>query len=455
MQIRMKLAIIALLVVVLTIPLFLITSKIYERDSYRNEARADIARSWTGEQKVLGPILVVPYTRIATKREFDDKLKKYIKRKFRIEEELLILPNSLDAEFALTTEVRYRGIYEVPVYSGTVKLSGDLSDAKVAELERRSDVVSVGKPYLSLVVDDVRGITRSPDLEWGSEKVSFKPGSKLLFGASGIHALVELAASDGESITPFSISLDLRGISSFRFTPIGHSNSVRIASNWPHPKFEGLYLPTTREISDDGFMASWQISMFSTNIEEQAERCGAGSCEAFINNDLGVSLIEPVDIYLQAQRASKYGILFIGLTFTAFFLFEVLRRLAIHPIQYGLVGLALSVFYLLLVSLAEHIAFRMAYTIATAACSGLLGFYVSYVLGSLLRGIVFGVSIASLYGVLYIIIQAEDYAFSMGAVLVFTALAAVMYFTRHFDWYELSRGWPVAGNNQTDDSIPR
>lgn len=440
MQIRLKLAIIAVLVIVLTVPLFLITSKIYERDSYRSQARDDIARSWTGEQAVLGPILVVPFTRVVMKREFDEKMKQYVMRRHEIDEQIFVLPDLLNAEFRMTTEVRYRGIYEVPVYSGTVEMSGELSDRRVDELRQRQDVASIGEPYLSIVVDDVRGITRAPDLRWGSEKVAFMPGSNLRFRTSGIHAPAAFAPSDTQSTVRFSVSLDLRGLSSLRVTPVGRSNTVSMSSNWPHPKFEGLYLPATREISQDGFTASWQISMFSTNIEEQSRQCAAGNCEALLDNQLGVSLIEPVDIYLQSQRTSKYGILFIGLTFTAFFLFEVLRQLAIHPVQYGLVGLALTVFYLLLVSLAEHIAFATAYTIATFACSGLLGFYVSYVLGSLLRGSVFAVSISLLYGVLYIIIQAEDYAFSMGAVLVFSALAAVMFFTRNFDWYNIGRG---------------
>ena len=452
MQIRVKLAIIAVLVVVLTMPLFLITSKIYERDSYRNLAREDIARSWTGEQKVLGPILVVPYTRVVAKREFDDKLKQYVQRQNRIDEELFVLPEMLDADFRLSTEVRYRGIYEVPVYSGTAKLSGNFSTAQVTELRQRPDTKSVGQPYLSLVIDDVRGITRTPDLTIGAQSVAFKPGSRFRFRSSGIHAPINIKYSDADQSIPFSVSMDLRGISSFRFAPVGDSNSVDIDSNWPHPSFEGLYLPAAREISDSGFTANWQISTFSTNMKEQARQCSAGNCDGLLHNHLGVSLVEPVDIYLQSQRASKYGVLFIGLTFTVFFLFEVLRQLHIHPIQYGLVGLALTVFYLLLVSLAEHIPFGLAYAIATAACCGLLGFYVSYVLGKIRRGVAFAVSISGLYGVLYIIIQAEDYAFSMGAALVFTALAATMYVTRNLDWYELGDSIPVLGKDDTAKS---
>jgi inner membrane protein len=158
-----------------------------------------------------------------------------------------------------------------------------------------------------------------------------------------------------------------------------------------------------------------------------------------MNSYLGVVLVDPVDVYLQAQRATKYGILFIGLTFTAFFLFEVLRQLSIHPIQYALVGSALTVFYLLLISLAEHISFVWAYWIATGACCGLLGFYITYVLKSIKRGSAFAAAIAGLYGVLYVIIQQEDYAFFMGASLIFLALSGVMYVTRNIDWFHISQ----------------
>ena len=283
MQIRVKLAIIAVLVLALTIPLFLITSKIYERDSYRNLAREDIARSWTGEQKVLGPILVVPYTRVVTKREFDDKLKKYVQRRIEVDEELLVLPEMLNAEFHLTTEVRYRGIYEVPVYSGTAKLSGTFSTAQAAELRQRPGTKNVGQPYLSLVLDDVRGIARTPDLKIGTETVAFKPGSKFRFRSSGIHAPIDIGYSDTDQPVPFSVSMHMRGTSSFRFAPVGDSNSVEIVSNWPHPSFEGRYLPSTRDIADDGFTANWQISTFSTNMKEQALQCSAGNCLSLIH----------------------------------------------------------------------------------------------------------------------------------------------------------------------------
>lgn len=439
MRIRIKLAVIAVLILLLTIPLLLIVSKIYERDNYSDQARQDIARSWTGAQKILGPILVVPYTRVYEKREHDNQLKRHVTNQYRVDENLFILPESLDTNVKLNTEVRYRGIYEVPVYNSNVQMKGELSSTRAAQLDQRHDVVAVGKPFLSIVVNDMRGIAEPPVLGWNSGSVRFLPGSNLNFQSNGIHAPLDHFDKNDDGRYRFELSLTLRGMSSFRLTPIGDANKTTIESGWPHPGFEGLYLPSQREISDDGFSAQWQTSAFATNINQKADKCAAGDCGEFVGSYFGVKLVDPVDVYLQAQRASKYGILFIGLTFTGFFLFEILKRLAIHPIQYGLVGLALTVFYLLLVSLAEHIPFAGAYGIATAACSGLLAFYITYVLKSLRRGLTFGVAIAGLYAVLYVIIQEEDYAFSMGAGLVFVALSAVMYLTRRIDWFQISK----------------
>ena len=437
MRIKFKLAVITLLLVVLAVPLLLVASKIYERSDYRDQARWDIARSWTGEQQIIGPLLVVNYVEVVTKREFDEKSRLYVTRENEHDRTLLIVPEHLDVETRLDTETRYRGIYEVPVYTSTTRFNGRFSSDQLVELYGRSDVRKIGKPYLSLGVSDTRGIATPPELHWADNTFVFEPGSAVPFRPAGIHAPLADIVRDKAELYSFAVTLELRGMSSFGLTPAGNSTSIAVRSNWPHPKFDGLYLPVEREIGEDGFTASWQTSRFATNLGDQVEACANGNCTELLGNYLGVTLIEPVDVYLQAQRATKYGMLFIGLTFTAFFLFEVLKKLAIHPIQYGLVGLALAIFYLLLISLAEHIAFGMAYSIAGFACCGLLAFYVTYVLNSLRRGVTFGVAVGALYGVLYIIIEAEDYAFSMGAALVFAALSAVMFVTRRINWYEL------------------
>jgi inner membrane protein len=439
MRIYLKLAVIAALVLLLTIPLFLVVSKIYERDNYYKQARDDIARSWTGEQTVLGPLLVIPYTRVYDKREIDRVTNREVTQQMQAHENLFVLPDTFTASADLKTELRYRGIYEVPVYTGSILLHGRFSNAALIELAKRDDIVGIGQPFISVSVSDMRGIAETPTLQWDSGSIGFLPGSRLPFRAGGIHAVLDGVDVTGPASFRYSLSLTLRGMSSFHVVPVGTSSSVSMGSIWPHPRFEGLYLPSRRDVSGEGFAAEWQLTAFATNIAQKARDCASGSCAEFLGEQLGVALVDPVDVYLQAQRASKYGILFIGLTFAAFFLFEVLGRLAIHPVQYTLVGLALTVFYLLLVSLAEQIPFAWAYLIAAGACCGLLGFYISYVLDSIVRGSVFASAIAALYAILYVIIRQEDYAFSMGAILVFAALAVTMFVTRHIDWFAIGR----------------
>jgi inner membrane protein len=221
--------------------------------------------------------------------------------------------------------------------------------------------------------------------------------------------------------------------------PVGRESRVHLTSDWPHPSFIGEFLPVKREISSAGFDASWQTSFFATNMEDVLSRCAdaKSGCDALVQDHFGVSFIDPVDQYLKSERAAKYAFLFIGLTFAGFFLTEVLRRVSVHPIQYGLVGLALAMFFLLLLSLSEHMGFGLAYLVAAAACVGLISYYVRYVLGSLGQGMAFGAALASLYALLYGILSSEDYALLMGSLLVFGLLAMVMVLTRRVSWSNL------------------
>ncbi|MCO2314175.1 cell envelope integrity protein CreD, partial [Pseudomonas aeruginosa] len=209
---------------------------------------------------------------------------------------------------------------------------------------------------------------------------------------------------------------------------------------WPHPSFGGEFLPSEREITAQGFTARWQTSFFATNMEEALRSCVEEQrCDGFQARAFGVGLVDPVDQYLKADRAIKYALLFITLTFAGFFLFEVLKRLAVHPVQYALVGLALAFFYLLLLSLAEHVGFELAYLVSAGACVGLIGFYLCFVLRSVARGLGFSAGLAGLYGLLYGLLSAEDYALLMGSLLLFAVLAAVMVLTRRLDWYGVGR----------------
>jgi inner membrane protein len=255
----------------------------------------------------------------------------------------------------------------------------------------------------------------------------------------------------GAIILDTSLKFTLEGTESLAIAPLAKRNVIRIASPWPHPLFNGDFLPRNRDINDKGFRAEWEISSLATNAQAQylggarvPGMAPAGSVDAEHMDQavtgldaIGVSLVEPVNIYTQADRASKYGILFVVLTFVGFFMFELIKQLRIHPIQYGLVGLALAIFFLLLVALSEHIEFGQAYLAASVACIGLLGYYVSHVLRSLLRGLGFAAMLATLYGALYGLLISEDNAMVLGAGLLFLILAAIMIVTRKIDWYSV------------------
>jgi inner membrane protein len=311
---------------------------------------------------------------------------------------------------------------------------------------------------MAIGIADPRGIKNSPELTVGEEKIAFVSGANAPGMTAGIHARLGLLIDTQKHIIDFAFVLDIQGMERLWFVPTGKSTQVSLKSDWPHPSFYGRYLPEPKAENEahlkDGFAARWRTSHFSTNLATLYDDCVAStnSCPAVLNNGFGVSLIEPANIYQRLERSAKYGFLFIGLTLIAFFLYEVLKRLAIHPIQYGLVGIALAMFYLLLTSLSEHIAFETAYAIASGACIGLLAFYVSFVLKSALRGLSFGALLGMLYGALYVLLRSEDQSLLLGSVLLFGLLTAVMVGTRKVDWYRVGEG--LATRNRNASAAP-
>jgi inner membrane protein len=434
-----KAAMVGGLALVLMIPLVMIQGTVSERQSLRNGVIADIARSATGAQKVMGPILVVPY------RERIEHLKKNeqtgtttVEIEF-VDRFVTLPPERLQIAGGVTTQERYRGIHKALLYNSALAFKGSFTVPEQFGLADRQHRIQWGRPYLALGVADIRGIKAQPRLRWQGASRPFAPGARHGVVGSGIHApLDELPAAAG--VYEFAFELDLQGMERLEFVPVGRDTTVDLRSPWPHPSFVGRFLPETRTVTDKGFDARWRASHFSTNVEQLLRECGGHECSALLETSLGVAFIEPVDIYLQAERAVKYGVLFVGLTFAAFFLFELFKQLAIHPIQYGLVGIALAIFYLLLLSMSEHMSFGLSYVCAATACVGLLGFYAAYVLKSVRRAMGFAGLLGTLYGVLYVLLQLEDLALLMGSLLLFAILAAVMVLTRKVDWYQIGRG---------------
>ncbi len=433
-----KITLIAVLILLLTIPLAMIRGVISERSYYRNDARNSIAESWTGAQRFLGPIVVVPYRIQHERKVWDKNSEQYETELWYEAKRIYLLPEELTLRGQLATEERSRGLYEVPVYRTDLQLTGSFQSQPVVELARGSrDPIEWDSPYLAVTVEDIRGVVSQPQLNWQGTTQEFLSGSGLPKIDGGMHAPLPLFPSAEAGRYEFSFALRLHGMESLQFSPVGKSTSVILDADWPHPSFSGRYLPSERTIDNDHFSARWQVSSFSSDMARALALLEEGNSAEFLTNTFGVSLVSPVDIYQQTDRAIKYGLMFVTLTFVVFFLFEVMKRLRLHPMHYLLVGSALTLFYLLLIALSEHIAFAGAYGIAAVACVGLIGFYVSAVLQSWLRALAVTGLLAILYAMLYFILQSEDNALLMGALLLFAVLSLVMVVTRKVDWYAI------------------
>jgi inner membrane protein len=353
---------------------------------------------------------------------------------------LLILPQLLDMQFRVENKVLHKGIYDVPVYNSAVSLTAqfDHEDIKrqLEKVQQAGNFVGFEQAFVAISISDVRGIEEKPELSINQKSFRLKPGSGMEYLPTGLHADVDKALLDADLALSFKTSL--RGIAALNFLPLADAAEVTMQSDWLHPEFAGATLPAQRKIDSNGFEAYWTQTLYANDGATQLRHCLTTSeCHNLLSTVSGVRFIEPVDVYLQTERAIKYAMLFVGLSFAAFFLFEQLRRIPIHPIQYGFVGVGLAVFYLLLISLAEHMAFVMAYVVAAVACIALLVSYTRHMLRDRFAAILFAVMLASLYGLLYVIVQSEDYALLMGSLLVFFVLAVLMLVTRRINWYQL------------------
>jgi inner membrane protein len=458
-----RVALVILIGIGLMVPMAMIKSLIAERQSAQRSVLSEIAQSSTGEQSIMGPVLVISYKRklIHTQIVKDDKgVEKEKKTEQILDESLAFLPESLEIDGDVSTFEKRRGIYTARLYTAPLKIKGRFVVPKGYYAQGGSGAFDFGSARVAIGIADPRGIKNSPELQLGENKVAFISGTNAPGMTAGMHADLGVLADKQANIIDFAFDLELQGMERLWFVPTGKSTQVNLKSNWPHPSFYGRYLPEPRAAGEanqpGGFAARWRTSHFSTNLASLYDDCvsSPNKCAAVSSNGFGVSLIQPADIYQQLERSAKYGFLFVGLTLIAFFLYEVLKRLAIHPVQYGLVGIALAMFYLLLTSLSEHISFDIAYAIASAACIGLLTFYVSYVLQSAMRGLGFGALLGALYGALYVLLRSEDHSLMLGSVLLFALLTAVMIGTRKVDWYRVGEGLAPGNRNAIESTGP-
>lgn len=452
MRLWLKMLMVLGLTLAILVPLAMVRGVIGERERYRADAVASVERSFAGPQAIAGPVLTVPYVETVQVDQADrDGVMRTVRR--RQAGAWTFFPTTVTVTGPLMPTLRRRGIYEVRLYDWHGAVSARF-DARIPAAVAGSDRVIL-EPWLSFGIADVRGIRSTPRLQVDGRDIELREG----FGAreaNGLHVRLAVPEAGTRLQLATRLVLDLSGAESFGVVPLGKFNRIDIASPWPHPSFQGIS-PFSSRIDAAGFKAQWRVASVATDVQRQylggrmaqplddgvrrdpsTPTTAAAGLEA-----LGIVLTDPVDAYTQADRATKYGVLFVLLTFVGFFMFEVLRALPIHPIQYGLVGLALAVFFLLLVSLSEHLRFGWAYVVASGACVGLIGFYLSAVLRSAARGAGFAAMLGLLYGALYGLLVSEDNALVLGASLLFATLAGVMLATRRLDWSRVGSTPPV------------
>jgi inner membrane protein len=429
-----KVIVVGFLMIVMLIPLGMIHGMIRERTNRRNDVVSEVSRTWSNPQVAGGFILSVPYT-VTSTNDYGKPI--------AIERVARFLPETLAIDGRLAPEFRHRSLFQVPVYTAHLTMKGTFRPPDLAALRIDESTARLHDAWLTIGVGDLRGVNQGVTVTWNGAALSTSPSIDTAgMGSQAIDVKIPDLAGMKAADIPFVVKIDLKGTQQINFQPVGRTTTVRLASTWPHPAFAGAFLPDSSRISDAGFDAEWRLSHLGRGYPQawrdedmrpqQIEQAAVGS-------RFGVQLITPVDVYHRAERSTKYGALFILLTFCTFFVVELLQRRRLHPVQYLLVGAALCLFYLLLLSLSEHIGFGAAYLAAAAATIAVIGMYAGHVLGGLWQGVRMTAGLSLLYGFLYVLLQLEDYALLVGSISLFLILASVMYATRRVNWYAIGR----------------
>ncbi len=436
----LKLLTIGGLILVLLIPLQMIRGVLTERLVRRNEAVAEITGTWGGDQTVIGPVLMVPY-RYPVKTVRDQTVDGRVQR-VEVEEmglaQAFFLPDRVEIAGDLDPRVLHRGIYRAVVYRGRLTIEGAFARPSFEDWRVPPENVLWEDAAVGFAITDLRGVEDALQLDWNGRAVPLEPGSLVPGFNVGVTArLRETEALEADDL-PFALTLALNGSNGIRFAPVGARNTARLTSSWPDPSFQGQFLPADRTVGPEGFEAQWALSYYGRAYPQQwTVTPGAGARPPALGSALfGVDLRMLVDQYRNVERAIKYGILFLVLVFTGFFLFETLGVARVHPFQYALVGAALCLFYLALLSLSEFIRFGAAYLVGAAAATAMISLYCASVLRGGRRAAIVAVELAAIYGFLFVLLQLQDYALLIGTAGLFAALGAVMYLTRNVNWYE-------------------
>ncbi|HBR0793486.1 TPA: cell envelope integrity protein CreD [Klebsiella pneumoniae] len=414
-------------IVLLCLPLMMVRELINERADYRSEVVDAIEQSTSGSQKLAGPLIAIPITETLTRMENQKEVN------YQRSWVYYWLPESLAVAGKQTVESRRVGIYSGQVWHNVLQIKASFDPLRLAAL-RKTNIV-LGQPRLVVSVGDARGIGAIHAPEVNGNVLSVEPGLGISGDGAGIHMPMPALAEDNKPLE-IAFSLDLNGTGEFSLVPLGRNSELQLTSNWPHPGFLGSFLPTQREVSAAGYRAHWQSSWFANDM---------GS---YFKDDMEIpwsrlpafsaDVMSLADQYQLTDRATKYAILLIGLTFMAFFVFESLTRRPLHPMQYLLVGLSLVLFYLVLLALSEHIGFTAAWLAASLSGAVMNGIYLQAVLRGWRNSLLFVAALLLLDGVMWFLLHSEDSALLLGTGVLALALSVLMFLTRRVDWYALS-----------------
>lgn len=416
---------IGFLIIIMLIPTALLMNLVHEREGRQQEVVNEISKKWASEQTVTGPVLAIPHFTTVYDNDKNPK---------RIKKTAYILPEKLMANGHILPDNRHRSIYNVTVYSSYITLEGSFDTSYLEKMNIATGDIIYDDIKLLVGVQDVRGLQEDVKVVWGGTTKVME--ADINTDAKHMQDLLSAEVSFNEAAsTSFKITMQLNGTGKLYFTPVGKTSKISMSSSWKDPSFDGQYLPNKKQLSDSGFTADWRVLQVSRGFPQFWR---GNNMPEITRSALGVRLIQPTDHYSKTERSVKYAILIISLTFVVFFFLEIMQKRLVHPLQYILVGIALSVFYTLLLSISEYSGFDTAYLIASVATVSLISWYVYTIFKKVRIAAAFTGALGGLYLYIYFLIQLKDYALLFGSIGLFIIIFVLMYSSRNIDWYNTS-----------------
>lgn len=435
-SITARMLVVGVLLLVLLIPLGFVKDLIYERAQRQADVITEINQKWGNEVLVSGPILKIPYKYYEEKDKYDRETKETITEQIEHRSALFILPDELNINSIVDSKPLERGIYKSVVFSTDMKLNGFFPKLSFEKQGIKPEDVLWNKASILIKTSNLKGIKNQLEVSLGQQSIPLLPK----YDTNDLKTLQSESLDDFEKIKNSSISfefaLNVNGSESVQFIPVGKKTSVSMESNWPSPSFTGNFLPEdgSREITENGFKARWKVLQINRQFEQRFK----GELPSLRSFAFGTDLIVPVDEYQKSERTAKYGVLVIGLTLLVFLLIQIVSKIYIHPFQYLMIGLALVMFYTLLISISEHGTYFKAYLIAGISVITLIGLYTRYIFHQKKFPLLIVISLSAIYSFIYVIIQLENYALLIGSIGLFLILAGVMFASRKIDWSDES-----------------